>query len=192
MIHNKICPICGTEFKSRLSRAVYCGELCACKARSIKALKYAKKVKHEPKACAECGKEFIPKSKASRFCSNECQIEYKRKNRKECPPKMCATCGKEFVPKSNYAKYCSAECREAAAKKTNQTKINAKKEKVVQTKNKKASDYPDVPSSKRWEKMKLEERNAEARKYHLTYGQAQGRAYCGTLPEDFGVKRKEG
>ena len=54
------------------------------------------------------------------------------------------------------------------------------------------SQYPDVPSSKRWEKMKLEERNAEARKYHLTYGQAQGRAYTGTLPEDFGLKERKG
>ena len=57
---------------------------------------------------------------------------------------------------------------------------------IKKTNNGVGFNYPDVPSSKRWEKMSLADRNAESRKYHLTYGQAQGRAYCGTLPEDFG------
>lgn len=185
----KVCPICGTEFETSYSRAVYCGSLCAFKARSIKSLEYAKRASHEPMACAECGGEFIPKSKASRFCSKECNIIYTNKHKK-FEPKKCKCCGKEFVPNSTGAKYCSEECRNKGRKKAEEKKASERRS--PNTKKIKKSDYPDVPSSKRWEKMSLAERNAESRKYHLTYGQAQGKAYCGTLPEDFGEDVRNG
>jgi hypothetical protein len=181
--YTKVCPICGVKFETTISTAKYCGEICACKARSIKSLKYAKMASYEPRPCAECGREFIPKTKASRFCSKECNIIYSNKHKK-FEPKKCKCCGKEFLPNSTGAKYCSEECRAEAKKKAAEKKASERKS--PNTKKIKKSDYPDVPSSKRWEKMSLADRNAESRKYHLTYGQAQGRAYCGTLPEDFG------
>ncbi len=181
--YTKVCPICGVKFETTISAAKYCGKVCSSVAHGIRSREYAKRVIREPITCAECGGEFIPKSKASRFCSKECNIIYSNKHKK-FEPKKCKCCGEEFLPNSTGAKYCSEDCRNKGKKKAAEKKASERKS--PNTKKIKKSDYPDVPSSKRWEKMSLADRNAESRKYHLTYGQAQGRAYCGTLPEDFG------
>jgi hypothetical protein len=189
--YTKVCPICGTEFETTNSVVKYCGEICACKARSIKSLKYAKRVSQEPRACVECGGEFIPKSTLSRFCSQDCRKIYTTKNyKKNFQPKICTHCGKEFIPNSTGAKYCSEECRNKGKKKAEEKKASERKS--PNTKKIKKSDYPDVPSSKRWEKMNLAERSKECARYHLTYGQAQTMAYGGKLPEDFGEDVRNG
>lgn len=192
MIHNKICPICGVKFETRYKNQVYCSKLCACKSNNIRGLKYIKRVHHEPKACAECGKEFIPKNIKSKFCCKECKrVYYAKQPKKGFAPKKCEYCGKEFIPNSSSGKYCCEKCRKAGAKEAH-SKSSVHTQNYTSEKTKARSQYPDVPASKRWEKMALAERNGEARKYHLSYGQAQAMAYCGTLPEDFGIKRNEG
>lgn len=193
MIHKKICPICGKEFETTKTKVKYCSSVCVCESKSIKALQYVKRVQHAPKACEECGKEFIPKNIKSKYCCAECKKRYYAKQpKKGFTPKKCEYCGNEFIPNSSSAKYCCEKCRKAGAKEAlnKKTSMHTQNYYSEKKKTKVRSDYPDVPSSKRWEKMSLAERNAESRKYHLTYGQAQGRAYCGTLPEDFGEVKK--
>ena len=80
----------------------------------------------DSKVCEECGKEFIPKKKGSRFCSQECYHKYASKNPKECNrfykghsggtvKTKCYICGKEIIkPYSIYKKaekhFCSRAC----------------------------------------------------------------------------------
>lgn len=189
VMYEKICSICGRKFETTLSRAKYCSSLCAHDA-SVKASReYARRVSHEPRACAECGKVFAPKTNAGKFCSPECKRAHLIKTGKAFKPRKCAYCGKEFIPKSTGAKYCGEECRKAGKSENLKKKVSMHERNLGASEKKKAkkkSDYPNVPSSKRWEKMSLAERGAECRKHRLTYGQAQTKAYFGMLPEDFG------
>ena len=126
--YTKVCPICGVKFETTISTAKYCGKLCSCKASSIRSGKYAKRASHEPRVCAECGGEFIPKSNKNRFCCEDCNKAYTAKNYKQnFLPKFCPICGKEFVPNSTGAKYCSEECRNKGKKKAAEKKASERK-----------------------------------------------------------------
>lgn len=70
--------------------------------------------------CAHCGKEFlkpknhydfaIRKGKTDFYCSQKCQVDYRRKPVK----KICKHCGKEFIvpaSRGETALYCSAACK---------------------------------------------------------------------------------
>ena len=188
MIHIKVCPICGVKFETTFSTAKYCGELCACKARSIKSLKYAKRVNHEPRQCTECGGEFIPKSVAGKFCSKECKkIHTAKMMKKGFKPIKCAYCGKEFIPNSSSAKYCSDECRKEGKRETLRKKVSAH-DRNLGAESKKKTEKKS-PAQQRWEKMSWKEISVECARFHLTYGQAQVMAMNGTLPEDFGLRK---
>ncbi len=191
MIYIKVCPICGKEFETTKTKVKYCSSVCACKSKSIKAVKYVKRVQHVPKTCEECGKEFIPKSKLSRFCSEDCKRIYAAKKRKRnIQPKACASCGKEFTPNSNYAKYCSNECRREGTRRAWKSgKYQYDKDDGIE-KPKKENSAKKSPAQRRWEKMSWKELSAECARLHLSYGQAQVMAMNGTLPEDFGLKSK--
>ena len=191
MIHKKICVVCKREFETNRISAVYCGELCACKARSIKALKYAKRADHFPRACAECGGEFIPKSNKNKFCSEDCKRIYtSKKNKTGFAPKACEYCGNEFTPNSSSAKYCSAECRKEGKREAlRSAKCKCNKNVDIEKPTKENTEKKS-PAQRRWEKMSWKELSTECARLHLTYGQAQVMAMNGTLPEDFGLKSK--
>lgn len=81
--------------------------------------------------CQYCGKEYEPNSKQSRYCSDECRLEAKRKRAREYyyertkgfskdkikeiekkgVMKKCEVCGKEFRPPSSRTT-CSPECQQ--------------------------------------------------------------------------------
>ena len=67
----------------------------------------------ETKICIFCNKEFIPKRKSQKYCSDTCR--YKAKYEKRCQredikhlnePRICPLCGKEFTSHSPGQKYC--------------------------------------------------------------------------------------
>ena len=65
--------------------------------------------------CIQCGKEFKVKpykKNTAKFCSRDCQWEYKKGKKKgEWITKICPSCGKEFTTlKSKDKKYCSEKC----------------------------------------------------------------------------------
>lgn len=73
----------------------------------------------DPRKCLYCGKEFIPYTGLSKYCSVSCnKKDYHRKKYQAHPVEEktieCACCGKAFVPNpgtSNRIKYCSDDCR---------------------------------------------------------------------------------
>jgi hypothetical protein len=61
------CPICGSEFTSDDSDAIYCSRECV----------YKSMIK-EPNKCEWCGGDFKRNSKKNKFCSTGCYHEYRR------------------------------------------------------------------------------------------------------------------
>ncbi|MBF0290340.1 MAG: hypothetical protein HQM14_21210 [SAR324 cluster bacterium] len=69
--------------------------------------KIRKKTEHWKMTCHQCGKEFIGKSPAQKFCTKWCKTKANPKPK----PVManCKECGKRFK-KGNNAKFCSKDC----------------------------------------------------------------------------------
>ncbi len=191
-VYKKICPICGCEFETTNSIVKYCGKVCACKSSSIRSGKYAKHASHEPRACVECGGEFIPKSKASRFCCKDCyKAYYARLQIRPFKAKICEICGKEFIPNSVSAKYCCDECRKEAQKKAHKKgSYQYKRDADMETSEPQKKGTPKSPASRRWAKMSWDEVLRENDYYGLRYRDSQIMAEKGTLPEDYGLKKK--
>lgn len=72
-------------------------------------------IESEKQACIVCGKEFLPKTKRSKFCCDGCMKKFYNEKEKAKKPKkkekICVMCGKVIDPKKSSLKYCSAECR---------------------------------------------------------------------------------
>ncbi len=67
---DKHCEFCGRPFVALRQTAKYCGDVCRVKAQKRRK---AKKMVAQPKRkCAVCGKDFRPKTEASRLCSKAC------------------------------------------------------------------------------------------------------------------------
>lgn len=92
----------------------------------------------KPKVCPICGKTFMPKAWAQKYCSLDCGREAEREqSRKRNRGKIfdkgnrnCLICGKEFTPNSNSQVYCCAECAYKAKlerMRTYNTKVREKK-----------------------------------------------------------------
>lgn len=191
-VYKKICPICGCKFETSNSMVKYCSKDCANKAHTIRSSAYAKKVQHEPKTCEECGGEFIPKSKASRFCCKDCyKAYYARQQIKPYKTKVCEICGKEFTPNNSSAKYCSDECRKEAQKKAHKKgTYQYNKDADVETSVPQKRGTPKSPASRRWARMSWDEVLRENDYYGIRYRDSQLMAEKGTLPEDYGLKKK--
>ncbi len=130
------------------------------------------------KICKFCRKEFTPTTSASKFCCDECRLEYYRlKYRKSAG--ICETCG-EVLPKGK-KKYCSKKCFAASTK---SFECVVSELPPAEPEEKKARPA----ASKRWAKMSLREISAECARFHLTYGEAQVLMERGELPDDFGKK----
>lgn len=73
----------------------------------------------EPKPCAICGKEFVPKSVSQIACSPECAEIRKKARQNERVRELlrvqkCPICGKEMNHTERKRKYCSDACRAVA------------------------------------------------------------------------------
>lgn len=104
---NKICPICGKNFKPARSTTLACSKQCS--------NKYKYKLNKEKYICDYCGKEYIANKynnsrKEKNYCSKDCQIkdyweenrlEHKKINNVEC--KKCSTC-KEWLSLDSFNK----------------------------------------------------------------------------------------
>lgn len=197
-VHKKICAHCGKEFETTNSTIIYCSKTCAEEVRRAKALAYSqsKRIVLDDKPCDFCGEMFTPRTKRGRFCCEECKKKYHAMKVKDgiservYAPKICARCGKEYIPTTGSSKYCGDECRNAAAshywKKYTGMPVDVDSaepcEKVIAKLNRPA---------KRWAKMSWTDVTLENEYYGFSYKESQIRAYAGTLPEDYGLKRKK-
>lgn len=100
---DRVRPLTKTWHKSAEGRA---------KHKEIGALSY-KNFKPEPKACAYCGKVFLPHAVGNRdkFCSNACKSAWRRQQHIDDEERTCPVCGKSFfVNKYSDKKTCSRSC----------------------------------------------------------------------------------
>lgn len=110
------CPACGREIwvkRHLVAAKKYCSRECM----------YAALRKDKPpakprytwpeKPCLRCGKEFRPKAKHAKYCSQECAIKaaHERNRRHSREPLACEGCGNLFVPRpGSAARFCSRAC----------------------------------------------------------------------------------
>ena len=75
--------------------------------------KFVPKPTREEKACLICGKNFVPRERRQKYCSDKCRCAAYLAKKRHAPKKVkCPQCGEEFVPHAGRQKYCSVECRE--------------------------------------------------------------------------------
>lgn len=149
-LFTKICPVCGTAFKTYITFKKYCCHKCAVKGASLRKEKGVQPRVIVIKKCAACGKEFESHSSRHRYCSAECRLSCataraKDKHSASIEKQICAYCGNEFSAE-RIKKYCSDECRQRS---------NAPKRKYGHGK----------------VRMSLAEVAKRSRKENLTYGQ---------------------
>lgn len=76
--------------------------------------------------CENCGKEFEG-YKNSKFCSNNCKSQWRRKQGLDNVERVCVICGKSFITyKYNKTQTCSNECAGKKHTQTNKIKREAK------------------------------------------------------------------
>lgn len=118
----KVCPVCRTDFKTRISKQIYCGKKCygVWKSKNIFGNKHPSWTGGRiEKNCLTCGVKFESnKCSGRKFCSDRCYIKSRkgkstgRFNRAEI---VCGICGVKFqVKKSEIkkggGKFCSIKC----------------------------------------------------------------------------------
>ena len=112
----KICPICGTKFKTNSKKRIYCCHKCTLEGNK---LKQAEKRVPKVYTCKQCGKEFTsPSKKFQVFCCKKHAHKYwndlahaKLLANRVVESKICPVCGKEFTPDYDHRVYCSTKCR---------------------------------------------------------------------------------
>ena len=100
---NYICEYCGKSFKCYEKRKFCCHE-CSVQFRDTRKIVI----------CKICGKEFKQKRPNQSYCSQECRLQRKEKDKYENI--LCEICGKEFkrlkcCNKNKTHLYCSRECQ---------------------------------------------------------------------------------
>ena len=127
------CSECGVAYHTRVRREVQ-EDRAQAKAEVKETVKPVPKEKPkkvlEERACACCGKKFIPSRKNARFCAEKCRLNYFSWKNNGAPKgtplsqwlaehgynggfevRECKQCGKKFVPTTVDQKYCSKECK---------------------------------------------------------------------------------
>ncbi len=153
-------------------------------------------MKVKTKACAVCGKKFIPRSNSQKYCCEQCRrigyAEIKEKylssDSKVRKERECIICENPFLPKNGRQVTCGKyECRKEYGRikklmaRGTYSEERAKKRDVAKKKQKKEKTAEEL-----WELMTWEEISAELARLHLKYGQAQVLKMQGRLPKDFG------
>lgn len=187
------CIICGNEFIPNASSAKYCDDECR-KLGQIFCISETKATQTEEglSICPSCGNEFTPNRPDQKFCCLDCAKKYLAFKR-IIPPKICEICGNEFTPNRPNQRTCSDKCRNKLAQKKWQEVYKKKQETPVQKKPKKytAEEWNALTPAERWEQMKLKGIEAECLRLGVSYGKLQTMYYNGTLPNDFGIKKRK-
>ena len=111
-MQHTICKTCGVLFSYVIvhgGRSKYCSQRCRKKAWRGKPKPKPPKPARPPRACKQCGIEFVPRRTGfpSSYCSKKC-AQRARPRRKTA---QCVRCGQSVLPGR---RYCSEACREAA------------------------------------------------------------------------------
>jgi predicted nucleic acid-binding Zn ribbon protein len=64
------------------------------------------------KPCIMCGKPVVGRDKTAKYCSDECEKQYKLQQSR-APERHCKFCGITFQPKNGGQEFCIVACREA-------------------------------------------------------------------------------
>lgn len=65
----------------------------------------------QEKICINCGNIYTSERRKSKYCSNECKLEYHREHSKQKSfTKKCLQCGEIFKTRRQDAKFCSHQC----------------------------------------------------------------------------------
>ncbi len=84
------------------------GKCLACRYEEMKKVKVK-----EPVQCEYCGKEYFPSIASSKYCSEECRTEArKKKNREAKVIKLCLRCGRGFETTRFSSRWSCDECRD--------------------------------------------------------------------------------
>ena len=74
--------------------------------------------KYGERKCGYCGKKYVPYRETSRFCSENCTLDYGRfvtQGKHSIEQKICPVCGETFKPESKYRQayqnFCSHKCK---------------------------------------------------------------------------------
>lgn len=98
---DKECPICWKVFHPLNGTQKFCSPQCRLEWTDYKCV------------CNVCQKSFLSKVPYTKYCSEGCKKEGKRKKNKEIP---CLHCWEFFYPRHKWAKYCSNKCKRESRK----------------------------------------------------------------------------
>lgn len=106
--------------------------------------------------CKLCGKEFEPKAKTNKFCSQVCshkwmEIHGHDTSPKDEPPRICSVCGKEYKVRQRTQRYCSEECQKIAKAEY----LREYRKRKVDTKPKKKEKPKRIPFDKDYAKNQM-------------------------------------
>jgi hypothetical protein len=107
-------PECRKEFKlkPRGKNKMFCSHVCVKRVWYLKHRHNLAAPKPKTKACLNCDKRYQPKRNAGKFCSRQCQLNYRYKNKspKQILTKVCQHCNSTFQTTSNKKIYCTMPC----------------------------------------------------------------------------------
>ena len=128
MKHERVCPVCETEFETKSSKGSYCSTKCYDRGRTRS--KYGHPISDREfsklliKLCAVCGEEFKSKTTSPQYCTS-CKSTYYNRLNKNQPISnkayadravtQCLVCFIDMKNVSHRRKYCSSKCALAAA-----------------------------------------------------------------------------
>ena len=183
MIRN--CIVCGKEFDTTTAgRRKYCSFECYySRHQELNKRNYSLKQRETEgnitATCPVCGKSFTQRKYTQIYCSPECSHSNDLKRRRELynkdkqpQDKVCPVCGKKFSTTNSSKVYCSEECYHSNNNK--RSKLHKKITNSTTEKKKKVSEKQKILNAKKaaeeGHKLRMQ-RQAEAKKLGLTYGQ---------------------
>ena len=118
-LFNKICVVCGVEFKCKTEKRKHCSTKC------YRVFRPCNRTYHIL-SCEWCGNDFKHINHKTRFCSISCCSKFKNKNRAKIE-KVCVVCGNNFELRvGDRSDACSKKCRNKLYDNTKRDKVKAK------------------------------------------------------------------
>jgi len=114
------CNVCGTSFKSKGQRAMYCSPNCRAAAFRADHRKRGQDALAD-RQCEWCGDSFTPPDRRTVYCGPACRQRAgdgakRARNRARLGIPACAACGNLFTPKDGRQRFCSGLCRQRHAR----------------------------------------------------------------------------
>jgi hypothetical protein len=106
-----VCDQCGNTFPQKHGHQRLCGDACRRLARRQRDQAATVRTILDPIPCQQCGTEFTPPRRDSRFCSKQCTFRNRNELMKK-PVQMvpCHHCGTVFQGRTSRARFCSRHC----------------------------------------------------------------------------------